>query len=444
MKKNKTKLVQACAMALVGFSSVAVNAADSVGLSDVYQMAVKHDAQLAQQRALYEASKEGVTAIKGTLLPQIQADGSYFITDTDLADGAGDVTARDLSITLNQPLYNQAIWSRFEQAKYLVDQAKSSLDSAEQDLILRVADSYFKVLLAQEDVALSKTKEKADKLQWDRAQASAEVGLGSRSDVLQAKSSFDLTKSERINAENNLDVAFEELIKLTGRSLSSLETLRSTAKLPSESFDMQQWVQRAEDHNLEVKQVEAQLKTAMEEVEAQKAGHWFTASLQAKVTDSDYSDYSGSAYNDSTNTRIGVSVSVPLYAGGSTSAQVSEARFKQNSAQQAFRNSREQARLNARIQVRSVERGESLIAALREAVKSNSSFLEAAEEGYKVGLKNLLEVLTARSNLFNARRNLIEAMHGQVINRLNLEATVGDLKADDLVKYDALMTALKP
>jgi len=178
-------------------------------------------------------------------------------------------------------------------------------------------------------------------------------------------------------------------------------------------------------------------------VEAQRAGHWFTANLQAKVTDSDYSGYAGNAYNDNTNTRIGVSVSVPLYSGGTTSAQVSEARFKQTSAQQAFRDSREQARLNARIQVRSVERGESLIAALREAVKSNASFLEAAEEGYKVGLKNLLEVLTARSNLFNARRNLIEAMHGQVLNRLNLEATVGDLKADDLVKYDALMTALK-
>lgn len=444
MKKNNTKLVQACAVALVGFSSVTVNAANSVGLSDVYQMAVQHDAQLAQQRALYEASKEGVTAIKGTLLPQIQADGSYFINSNDNA--AGDVNTRDISVTLNQPLYNQAIWSRFEQAKYLVDQAKSNLDSAEQDLILRVADSYFKVLLAQEDLELSKTKEKADKLQWDRAQASAEVGLGSRSDVLQAKSSFDLTKSSRINAENNLDVAFEELMKLTGRSLTNLETLRSTAKLPSENFDMQQWVQRAEDNNLAVKQVESQLNTAIEEVEAQKAGHWFTANLQARISDTDYSGYSGNAYDgsDNTQTRIGVSVSVPLYSGGSTSAQVSEARFKQNSAQQAFRNSREQARLNARIQVRSVERGESLITALREAVKSNTSFLEAAEEGYKVGLKNLLEVLTARTNLFNARRNLIEAMHSQVLNRLNLEATVGDLKADDLAKYDALMTALKP
>ncbi len=442
MKRSNTNLAQACALTIFGFSSLAQ--AGASGLSEVYQMAVMHDAQIAQQRAQYQATKESVKVVKAGLLPQIQADGSYFVTDSDLPSDAGDVTSRDLSVTLNQPLFNKQVWSRFEQAQYLVEQAKSSLQSAEQDLIIRVADAYFKVLLAQEDVALSKTKEKSDKLQWDRAQASAEVGLGSRSDVLQAKSSFDLTKSQRISAENNLDVAFEELMKLTGKSLTELQTLASTAKLPSETFNMSEWVERAEVQNLAVRQLEAQLKTAQEEVEVQKSGHWFTANLQAKISDTDYSGNSGAAYTDNTNTRIGVTVSVPLYSGGATSAQVSEARYNQTSAQQALRSSREQARLNARTQVRSVERGESLVAALREAVNSNSSFLEAAEEGYKVGLKSLLEVLTARSNLYDARRNLIEAMHAQVLNRLNLEATVGDLTADDLKTYDALLTAAKP
>ena len=440
MKKNNTKLVQACAIALFGFSAVSAHAANSVGLTDIYQMAVNHDAQLAQQRAEFEASKESVKSVKATLLPEITADGSYFMNKSDSA--TGDVNTRDLSITLNQPLYNKAIWSRFEQAKYVTDQAKSSLQNAEQDLILRVANAYFKVLLAQEDVRLSNAQEQADKLQWDRAQASAEVGLGSRSDVLQAKSSYDLTKSQRISNQNNLDVAFEELMKLTGKPVMALDTLQADANLPSETFDMEEWAKLSEDNNLLVKQVEAQFKTATEEVAAQKAGHWPVVGLQARISDTQYSN--NSAFRtDSTGNSIGVSVSVPLYSGGGTTAKVSEARFNQTSAQQALRDSREQARLNARIQVRSVERGESLVAALREAVKSNSSFLEAAEEGYKVGLKNLLEVLTARSNLYNAQRNLMEAMHNQVLNRLNLEATVGDLTAEDLMRYDALMTASK-
>lgn len=439
MKKNNTILIQACAIALLGFTVHTVQAANSAGLSDIYQMAVNHDAQLAQQRAQYEASKENAKSVKAGLLPNISGDASYFANNSNV--DLQDVATRELSVTLNQPLYNKSLWSRFEQAKYVTEQAKSSLQNAEQELILRVANAYFKVLLAQEDVALSNAQEKADKLQWDRAEASAEVGLGSRSDVLQAKSSYDLTKSQRIQAENNLDVAFEELMKLTGKPVTSLKSLQADAVLPNESFNMDEWVARSEQENLLVKQVEAQLKTATEEVTAQKAGHWFTANLQAKVSDTDYSNHKNSlAFNDNTGTRIGVNVNLPLYAGGGVAAKVSEARYQQTSAQEALRDSREQARLNARIQVRNVERGESLIAALQEAVRSNSSFLEAAEEGYKVGLQNLLEVLTARSNLFNAQRNLTEAMHSQVLNRLNLEATVGDLTAEDLLQYDAILT----
>lgn len=440
MKKNNTILAKACAAALLGLSTLTAQAATPAGLSDIYQMAINHDATLAQQRAQFEASKESVKSVRAGLLPNVSADASYFINNSDINAQDGDT--RNLAIKLSQPLYNKSIWSRVEQAKYVTEEAKSSLQNAEQDLILRVANAYFKVLLAQEDVALSNAQEEADKLQWDRAEASAEVGLGSRSDVLQAKSSYDLTKSQRIQAENNLDVALEELTKLTGRPVTALKSLQANADLPSETFNMDEWEARSEQNNLLVKQIEAKYKTATEEITAQKAGHWFTANLQAEINDTKRKV--NPADIKSTGNSIGVVVSLPLYAGGGTTAKVSEARFQQTSAQQALRDSREQARLNARIQVRNVERGESLVSALQEAVKSNSSFLEAAEEGYKVGLKNLLEVLTARSNLFNAQRNLIESMHSQVLNRLSLEATVGDLTSEDLLQYDALLTVKVP
>ncbi len=426
-----------CAMA------VPVQAAQSAGLLDVYQMAVLHDATLAQQRATYQANKQVVTTARAALLPQIQADGSYSRNETDLPAGAGDVDVRSLSLTLNQSLYNHASWARYAQSKYTLEQAEFVIKASEQDLIVRVSDAYFKVLLAQEDVKLSKAQEEADKTQWERAKASAEVGLASRTDVLQAKSSYDLSKSNRISAENALDVAYEELMKLTGKPVEHLKVLALQVSLPSESLDIATWENKAQRDNLTVKQFEAQAESAAEEIEVQKSGHWFSAGLQASMSNNEYSNFNtnfNNSYTDRTSTSIGVSVTLPLYSGGATSSQVTQARYLYQSSFEGLRDSREQARLNARIQVRSVERGTSLVAALREAVKSNKAFLEAAEEGYKVGLKSLLEVLTARSNYYSARRNLVEALHTQVLNRLNLEATVGDLQADDLAVYDALLT----
>lgn len=417
--------------------------ANALGLTDVYKMALSHDAKLAQAQSQYQADLQGVDTARAALLPQIQADGSYFVTDSSI--DTADVNARDLSLTLNQSLYEHSSWARYDQAKYASEAAVATYKNAEQDLILRVSQSYFDVLLAQTSLELSKTKQAADLTQYQTAQASAELGLSSRVDVLQAKSSFDLSKSETISAENALDVALEALAKITGQSMAllkqnDLKALLPNANLPQMSLAINQLEKKAEVENLTVKQAQAQLAKATEEIEVQRSGYWPTVSLQAKYSDTDYSDYqSGAAYADYNKTSVGVSVSMPLYSGGATNSQVSAAKYQSIAAQQALRDAQESARLNVRTQVLNIQRGEKLILALKEAVKSTDAFLESAEEGYKVGLKSLLEVLTARTNQTSAHKNLVEALHNQVISRLNLEASLGDLTIDDIQVFEPLL-----
>jgi len=410
-------------------------------LMDVYQMSLQHDAVLAQAKAKYEADQQVVTTAKAPLLPQINAKGSYGKNNSSI--NSGDVTTRDLSVTVNQSLYKRDNWARYDQSKFQLQNAKYAVRNAEQNLIVRVANAYFKVLLSQQDLSLAKAKEKADQTQWDRANASAEVGLASKTDVLQAKSSYDLSKSDRITAENNLDVAYEELMKLTGKPVHALKVVALNTQLPAQNLVMTEWEAKAKAHNLTALQAQAQSEVAAQEIKVQASGHWFDVGLQASYDDKAYSDYAagmGSVYKNKNDLYVGAYVNIPIYSGGGVSSKVTEARFNYKSANEALRNAREQAVLDARIQVRSIERGMSLVSALREAVKSNDAFLEAAEEGYKVGLKNLLEVLTARTNKFKARRDLTDAIHKLILARLQLEATVGQLNEAQLKKFNALLT----
>lgn len=419
--------------------------ANSLGLTDVYQMALTHDAQLAQAESQYQADMQGLDTARAALLPKIKADGSYFVTDSSNDDF--DVNTQSLSLTLDQSLYRHENWAQYEKSKYLVESAEATLKNSQQGLIIRVAEAYFDVLLAQETLRLAKAKEKADSTQLETAEASAELGLLSRVDVLQAKSSYDLSKSETINAENGLDVALEALSKLTGQPAvklenSSLKKLLPNVMLPRENLSISTLEKRAEVEDLSVKQAQAQLSTANQEVDVQRGGYWPTVDLQAKYTDTAYSDYqSGSGFNNSDNTSVGVRVSMPLYSGGSTSSKVAAAKYQSIAAQQALREAQENARLEVRTQKLNLDRGQKLVAALREAVKSNDAFLESAEEGYKVGLKSLLEVLTARTNQNTAQKNLIEAIHNQVLNKLRLEASLGDLTIEDIQKYEPLLQA---
>ncbi|WP_084151573.1 TolC family outer membrane protein [Thiomicrorhabdus sp. Milos-T2] len=437
-KKVTKKLIVSAILAMT--SPLAF--ANALGLTDVYKMALSHDAKLAQAQSQYQSNLQGVDTARAALLPQVQADGSYFITDSNI--DSADVNTESLSLTLNQSLYQHSSWARYDQAKYAAEAAVATYKNAEQDLILRVSQRYFDVLLAQTSLELSKTKQAADLTQYKTAEASAELGLSSRVDVLQAKSSFDLSKSETISAENGLDVALEALAKITGQSVTrlkqnDLKALLPNANLPTTSLATNQLEKTAEVENLTVKQAQAQLAQATEEIEVQRSGYWPTVSLQAKYSDTDYSDYSGAAYADNNATSVGVSVSMPLYSGGATNSQVSAAKYQSIAAQQALRDAQESARLNVRTQVLNIQRGEKLILALKEAVKSTDAFLESAEEGYKVGLKSLLEVLTARTNQTSAHKNLVEALHNQVISRLNLEASLGDLTIDDIQVFEPLL-----
>lgn len=426
----------AMAMALITPSAWA-----APGLTDIFEMAAAHDAKLAQARATYQASQHAKETAHSFLLPQVNASANYVKNESSVSTAA--VTSRTLAIELTQSLYRRETWTRYDQADFQLKKAQYDLKLAEQDTIVRVADAYFKVLLAQEDLGLAQARTEADKTQWERANASAEVGLASKTDVLQAKSTYDLSKSQLILAQNNLDVAYEELVKLTGRSVESLKLVRLDVKLPDQSLDIAEWEQLALEHNLQVQQVAEMANIAAKEVEAQKAGHWVSVDFKAQYSNLAYTDYKAlfpGQYDNRNNLSVGIYASIPLYSGGGTTARVAEARSNYKAATAGLRDAKESARINARIQVRNVLRGMELVEANRAAVLSNDAFLEAAEEGYKVGLKNLLEVLTARTNRFQARRNLAESLHNVVLSRLRLEAAAGQLTAESLSNFDAVLS----
>ncbi|BBP45830.1 outer membrane channel protein [Thiosulfatimonas sediminis] len=416
-------------------------AAQTAGLVDVYKMARDYDPRLAQAKAQYQADQQQLIALEGGLRPQIQADLNY--ANQSSIRNASDIDTTDLSLTLNQSLYQHELWARIDQSELALTTSELALKTAEQDLILNVTEAYFAVLLAQQTLKLFQSREESDRLQLESATASAEVGLASQVDVLQAKSNYDISKSNRINAENSLDIAQEELQKITGQALDQLKTLPIQTEFAPLQLNLSDIEKTAQMQNLAVQTANTQAQIAKQEIEVQKSGYWPTVSLQARINDTSYDRVgSSSSLQDNTRNTISFNVSVPIYSGGSTDANITAARFQSQKSLEALRDSKNQARVNARTQARNIQRGEVLIAALREAVKSNDAFLAAAEEGFKVGLKDLLEVFSARSNQVNARKNLIEALHNQVLNQLRLEATLGDLSEQDLQQFDQLLRTL--
>lgn len=428
------RLLISAMLSVLPFSA---QAESSYGLVDIYKMAVDKDPSLAQSEFQFQADQSSLKALKGSLYPEISANSRY--THFDPASSTSNYDKTEMSLTLKQSIYQHDVWSGLDKSNSALEISKLSVDIAKQALILSSAQAYFKVLLAQQNLELLQTKEKSDLTQLESAKASEEVGLASRVDVLQAQSSYDLSRSDRISAENSLDIAQEELAKLIGSRIDvkKLNYLAMDSQIPLETRSVESVQEEAAAGNLQVVQSKAQLEVSLKEIEVQKAGFWPSFSLQATLADTQYSGLNPT--DEGTSSSIWLNMSLPLYSGGSTVANVDSASYQKEVSSEQLRGAIDTAKLDARTQWRNIEQGKNLIAALREAVKSNDAFLEAAEEGYKVGLKDLLEVLSARANQVQARKNLIEAMHNQVLGLLNLEAVLGDLTIEDLQRYDTLL-----
>ena len=419
---------------LVSLASVPYHAlASKKGLVDIYHLALHHDAQLAQEKANYQASLASVGIAKSSFLPQISADGSYTINDG--GSDAADVNTTTLGLNLQQSLYQRDYWLDYDQSKSKLKLASYSLKIAEQTMIIRLAEHYLKVLLAKEDLALSKAQEKANYNQWQRAKISAGIGLSSQTDVLQTKSSVDLARSSRINAENNLDVAYEELNKLTGTRVKNLKAISRRYQPAYQSLKIEDYEQQASEQNLTFLKLKQQAKIAKDDIRLQTSGHWPKLYLQANYSDKSYTNFGANytnSYQDKNNFNVGIYASVPLYSGGRTSAKVTQARAISRAANIAMRDAKETAKLNARIEVRNIQRGKELVSANLAAVASSDAFLKTAQESYEVGLKDLLDVLTARTNKFQAQRNLTSSLHHLALSQLRLAQVVGNLNIETL------------
>src|SRR5690606_10844109 len=99
---------------------------------------------------------------------------------------------------------------------------------------------------------------------------------------------------------------------------------------------------------------------------------------------------------------------------------------------------------NARALHLSVETGVAQVQARKQAIISSQSALEATQSGYEVGTRNLVEVLQAQRQLYQARRNYTTALYDYVINTIRLREVAGMLTPADVEAIDQWLDTQAP
>lgn len=421
--------------------------AQSADLLQVYRDATAYDAQYAAARAARAAGLEKLPQGRAGLLPTLGLSANTTWNDVEsTARSTGVTTGREYNsngwnVALSQPLFRWQNWVGYQQSELAVALAEMQFAQAGQDLILRVSQAYFDVLLAQETLATAQAQKTAFAEQLEAAKRNFEVGTATITDTHEAQARHDLAVATEIAAENDLAVKRQALRILTGKEADTLKGLRPGVQIGApQPADIGQWVSSAEAANLGVQIAQTNLDVSRREIEKQRAGHYPTLDLVAThgKTGSGFSTTPPGGVDTKSST-IGLQLAVPLFAGGAVSSKEREAAALNEKARADLDNARRQASLGARQAYLGVNAGLAQIRALEAGVASSRLAVESNKLGYEVGVRINIDVLNAQSQLFDTQQKLAKARLDTLIAQLRLKSAAGTLSETDLAALNALL-----
>src|SRR3954452_17088523 len=174
--------------------------AQAESLLQVYESARGYDATWQSAKAQYDANLYRAEQSRAGILPSANlAAGvtrSNFENTVPQADRSlGSQTG---TISAVQPLYRPANFATWEQGKRQVELAQAQLTTASQDLIIRVSQTYFDVLGAQDTLSFVRAQKTAVNEQLAFAKRNFEVGTSTITDTREAQARYDLVIAQDI------------------------------------------------------------------------------------------------------------------------------------------------------------------------------------------------------------------------------------------------------
>jgi outer membrane protein len=448
---NPLRVIAAGIFVLALMISPAVLAVDLMGVHD---LAVKSDPTLQAAAFRRQATDENKKQAWANLLPQLDLSARHergsnknTIMGTTVSDV--DVDTENYRAELLMSLYNQGNYEQLDVARGQITQAEAVYQTAFQDFLLRVADSYFLVLTNIDNVTFAEAEEEALQRQYEQAEQRFEVGLTAVTDVHEARASYDNARARAIVARNNLEDAKEALRELTGVLFEEYDRLQEDLPLVEPNPNSaEEWVQVALSENPTLLASRAAVDIADATMRLERSGHYPTLELNASYNDftnneflleNNPADPLGTTDLEVDDTRYGLILRIPIYRGGRVSSRTRQARYLLDATTQDMDQTQRATLRNTENSYRAVLAGIQEVEAFKQAEISAESALEATQAGFEVGTRTIVDVLIANQRLFQSQRDNSEARHQYILNHLRLKANAGRLSSEDLAVVNQLL-----
>ena len=428
----------------LALSAAFAGSAQAQNLLSLYETARGYDSTYKAAQSQYTANLAKGDQAKALLLPTIGIAANMNKTDAELLAAAQTATSQSLTLGLNasHPLYRPANTASYQQGMRQLALAGVQLKAAEQDLMVRLSQAYFDVLISRESLEFVRAQKVAVAEQLAAAKRNFEVGTSTITDTREAQARYDLVLAQEIAADNDLRIKRLALNQLVGLTNIEPKSLSSQAKLSAPDLQsLDQWVQQSSASSPSVLQSRAALDIAKLETSKAEAGHKPTLDLVAGFTPARYKNGKGinASQIDSNTTSVTLALNVPLFAGFATQNRIKETVALEDKARSDLEAAERGVAQATQTAFYGLLSGLGQVNALQAAEASSQSALEANKLGYQVGVRINIDVLNSQSQLFQTKRDLAKARYDVLLGQLKLRQAAGTLVETDLASINALL-----
>ena len=370
----------------------------------------------------------------GRLLPQVTARGN--VSDNRRRDASEVLQTFDgerYSVQLTQVLFNWQAFAARSQASLVENQLEAEYYGALANLLTVVAENYFNVLQAEDALDSVASELEAITNQLDQIQSLYDRQLVQITDLYQVQASAAAVEAAQLKLQTDLALRQEALYSVSGMAAGDLLGMRDNATVPPLKNSINFWVNQAKENNHQIEAQQYAVQAANKRISERKGAYMPQVSLTAQVQqtnlgfDNRFIDQNDISY-------LALDVTIPLYAGGSNRAAVSEAASQHRMAQSELQIVELEATQRVRSAYLQVAAAENFIAAARKLLESATLSSTAMQQGFNLGVVTSVDVLNALRDQFGAQRDLQTARYDHVKFLVLLKREAGLLSAEDMVE----------
>ncbi len=417
-------------------------------LLSIYKEALEKDPEFNSKKADLAISKESLNQSRSGLLPQVRVTGgtnwNEYYQDRELQN---DYNTFSYGLNISQPLFRLDKWFLNKQAKENLEAAEAQFAYQQQELIIKVTRAYFKVLSARANLEAKVATEKALRNQYDSVLERFNTGSVSRIELAEAKAALNRAESDRVQAEGNVDISFEELNSIVGRQVKLITPLNTSLDYIAPRTDVENEVSKGLTNNYLIIEAKNRLEAADANTKSKSSNYLPKIDLNANANRRTSKQYTFDGVDSNidlpftipteTENRIySIQFSMPLFTSGLNNSQRRQALLQEVKSEEQLILVERGIVQQIRTLHTALRTSELNIASLKSAVESSKDALEATKLGYELNSRNLIDLLQAEKNYSESINNLSQATYSFIVTSLQYKQAIGNLVPGDVVELN--------